>query len=156
MVSWIWVPWSVVSVSDTSAGITTVDELTADASQGASGQAEDPAARGTLDVRAAAIEHLAEHIAADVAGTVNYRSNMDKLRGRGYPHAEVTIRGAVSWLTLEIAVPWPAAVEEIAQTTRGQVRSETTRLSGSDVRRVDVTVHLLTTDQADSPRRRVQ
>lgn len=117
---------------------------------------DDAAARGTLDVRAEAIEHLAELVAADVAGTVRYRSTMDKVRGRGYPHAEVSIRGASSWLTLDIAVAWPAAVEEIAQAARDHVRTETTRLSGSDVRRVDVTVHLLGADQGDAPRRRVR
>lgn len=121
-----------------------------------SAEGSDPATRGTLDVRTAALEHLAEHVAAEVSGTVEYRSNMDKLRGRGYPHADVSIRGASSWITLDIAVAWPAAVEEVAATAREQVRTETARLSGSDVRRVDVTVHVMSADQVDTPQRRVQ
>ncbi|UIJ35608.1 Asp23/Gls24 family envelope stress response protein [Allobranchiibius sp. GilTou73] len=134
----------------------TVDQLADPRTEPSTDQVDDPAHRGTLDVRAAAIGHLAEHVASDVPGTVRYRSNMDKLRGRGYPHAEVNIRGASSWITLDIAVSWPAAVEDIAQATRDQVRTETARLSGSDVRRVDVTVHLLSPDQGDAPQRRVQ
>ncbi|MBO1755019.1 hypothetical protein [Allobranchiibius sp. CTAmp26] len=142
-------------MSDSSAG-GAVQESAARTSPKTSEQASEPSTRGILDVRSAAIEHLAEHIAADVAGTVNYRSNMDKLRGRGYPHAEVSIRGASSWITLDIAVAWPGVVEDIASTARDQVRTETTRLSGSDVRRVDVTVHVLTADQVGAPERRVR
>ena len=122
----------------------------------ASGPAIDPAARGILDVRSTAIEHLAELVAGDVAGTVKYSSGLAKLRGRGYPHAAVSIRGASSWITLDIAVVWPGNIEDVATATREQVRTETTRLSGSDVRRVDVTVHLLTADQVDTSERRVR
>lgn len=130
--------------------------MAADTAPTTSEPAHEASTRGTLDVRSAAIEHLAEHIAADVVGTVSYRSNIDKLRGRGYPHAAVSIRGASSWIALDIAVAWPGVVEDIASTTRDQVRTETSRLSGSDVRRVDVTVHVLTADQVGAPERRVR
>lgn len=116
----------------------------------------DPDTRGTLDVRIAAIEHLAQHIAGEVDGTVPYRSGIDKLRGRGLPHAQVTAQGPSSWITLDIAVAWPSAVEHVAAAARERVRTETSRLSGSDVRRVDVTVHVISADQDNAPQKRVQ
>ena len=116
----------------------------------------DAATRGTLDVRIAAIEHLAEHVATEVDGTVAYRSGLDKLRGRGYPRAQVSARGPASWISLDIAVAWPSAVEQVAAAARDHVRTETARLSGSDVRRVDVTVHVISADQVSAPRKRVQ
>ena len=151
MVSWTCPHWSVASVTNTTAP-TDQDGAAADTSDAGS----DPATRGTLDVRIAAIEHLAEHVARDVDGTVAYRSGLDKLRGRGYPHAQVSARGPASWITLDIAVAWPSAVEQVAAAARDHVRTETARLSGSDVRRVDVTVHVISADQVDSPQRRVQ
>ncbi|KYH45402.1 hypothetical protein [Branchiibius sp. NY16-3462-2] len=128
----------------------------ADVHSGGVPDTQDAAERGTLDVRAAAIEHLAEHIAQGVPGTVTHRSGLDKLRGRGFPNAQVTIRGAASWITLEIAVAWPGPVEKIAAHVRDQVRADTSRLSGSQVRRVDVTVHVLTADQFETTERRVR
>lgn len=85
---------------------------------------------------------------------MRFRSGLDKLRGRGYPHAQVAVRGSSSWITLEIAVVWPAPVEQIAGVARERVRSETARLTGSDVRRVDVDV--LSAGQVDTHPRRVQ
>lgn len=112
--------------------------------------------RGTLDVRTVAVEHLVEHIAAQVPGSVGSRSGLDRLRGRGYPRAQASVRGSSSWIRLEIAVVWPSSIEQIATVTRERVRSEAARMTGSDVRRVDVTVHVLTADQADTHPRRVQ
>ena len=120
------------------------------------GNQSDAATRGTLDVRVAALEHLAEHAATEVDGTVAYQSGLNKLRGRGYPHAQVSARGPASWITLDIAVAWPSSVEQVAAAARDHVRTETARLSGSDVQRVDVTVHVISADQASTPRKRVQ
>ena len=85
----------------------------------------DAATRGTLDVRVAALEHLAEHAATEVDGTVAYQSGLNKLRGRGYPHAQVSARGPASWITLDIAVAWPSSVEQVAAAARDHVRTET-------------------------------
>lgn len=115
----------------------------------------DAAHRGTLDIRTTAMEHLVQHVASEVPGTMRYRSGLDRLRGRGYPHAEVDVRGSAIWVRLEVAVRWPTPVEDIAVQARERVRSETMRLSGSEVRRVDVSVHMLCADQVDTTQRRV-
>ncbi len=116
----------------------------------------DPGGRGVLDIRTAAIEHLVEHIANGVDGTVRFASTLDKLRGRGCPHAQASVRGSTTWISLDIAVLWPSPVESIASDVREQVLAEATRMSGSEVRRVDVTVRVLSADQAGPQRRRVQ
>lgn len=120
------------------------------------GRAEDVEQRGTLDIRTSALEHLVEHAVSEVPGTVRYRSGLDKLRGRGYPHADVDVRGSTTCIRLEIAIVWPTAVEDIATRARDRAREQTARLSGTDVRRVDVTVHVLSPDQVDTTGRRVQ
>lgn len=115
----------------------------------------DPQQRGTLDVRTVAIGHIAEHVASQVPGTVAHSTGLGKLLGKKYPSVDVDVRGSSTWIRLEIAVVWPTAVENIAARARDKVRSETARLSGSDVRRVDVTVHVLAPDQVDDTGRRV-
>lgn len=134
---------SAAGVADVATGAPTTQQL-------------DPAERGVLDIRTAAIEHLVEHIADGVAGTVRFSSTLDRLRGRGCPHADASVRGSSVWISLDIAVQWPSPVESIASDVRAQVMTEATRMSGSDVRRVDVTVQVLSADQVGPPRRRVQ
>lgn len=116
---------------------------------------QDPGQRGTLDVRTVAIQHIVEHVASQVPGTVAHSAGLGKLLGKGYPSAEVDVRGSSTWIRLDIAVVWPTAIEQIAVQARDQVREQTARLSGSDVRRVDVTVHVLAADQVDGTSRRV-
>ncbi|MEO8748816.1 MAG: Asp23/Gls24 family envelope stress response protein [Allobranchiibius sp.] len=128
----------------------------AEVTEAAGGKRSDPAARGVLDIRTAAIEHLVEIIADEVPGTVRFANTLDKLRSRGYPNAQASVRGSTTWISLDIAVQWPSPVESIAAHVRSQVLTEATRLSGSEVRRVDVTVHVLSADQVGPPRRRVQ
>lgn len=116
---------------------------------------QDPAQRGTLDVRTVAIQHIVEQVASRVPGTVAHSAGLGKLLGKGYPSADVDVRGSSTWIRLQVAVVWPTAVEEIAVRARDQVREQTARLSGSDVRRVDVTVHVVPADQVDATSRRV-
>ncbi|MDQ2851377.1 MAG: Asp23/Gls24 family envelope stress response protein [Actinomycetota bacterium] len=116
---------------------------------------QDPAQRGTLDVRTVAIQHIVERAASQVPGTVAHSAGLGKLLGKGYPSADIDVRGASTWIRLQIAVVWPTALEEVAARARDQVREHTTRLSGTDVRRVDVTVHVVAADQANDTTRRV-
>ncbi len=116
---------------------------------------QDPGQRGTLDVRTVAIQHIAEQVASQVPGTVAHSAGLGKLLGKGYPSADVDVRGSTTWIRLDVAVVWPTAVEQIAVRARDQVREQTARLSGSDVRRVDVTVHVVSADQVDGTGRRV-
>lgn len=137
--------------------MTVADVATEEGTAAAAGtDVVDPGERGVLDIKTAAIERLVEHIANGVGGTVRFASTLDKIRGRGCPHASASVRGSSTWISLDIAVQWPSPVESIATQVREQVLAEATRMSGSHVRRVDVTVHVLSADQAGPQRRRVQ
>lgn len=116
---------------------------------------QDPADRGTLDVRTIAIEHIVERAASQVPGTIAHNAGLGKLLGKGYPSADVDVRGSSAWIRLQVAVVWPTPIEQIAVRARDQVREQTVRLSGVDVRRVDVTVHVVAADQVDATSRRV-
>lgn len=112
----------------------------------------DSGLRGSLEVRASALQHLAEHSAASVPGTVTRRSGLDRLRGRGYPHADVTTKGSTSWVTLHVAAIWPCPVESLLTTTRDRVQERVTLLSGTAVTEVDVIVHLVSDCQGNDRR----
>ncbi|WP_265442490.1 hypothetical protein [Flexivirga meconopsidis] len=112
----------------------------------------DPATRGRLEVRTGALQHLVEHAAATVPGTVTQRSGLDRLRGRGYPHADITVKGSTSWVTLHVAAVWPCAVEQIMTTTRDRVQAKATELSGTTVAEVDVVMHLVSADPGNERR----
>lgn len=116
---------------------------------------QDPAQRGTLNVRTIAIQHVAEHVASQVPGTVAHSAGLGKLLRQGYPSAQVDVRGSSTWIRLQVAVVWPTVIEEVAARAREEVREQTTRLCGSNVRRVDVTVHLVAADQVQATSRRV-
>lgn len=111
--------------------------------------------RGTLDVRTVAIQHIAEHVASQVPGTVRHTAGLGKLLGKGYPSADVDVRGSCTWIRLQVAVLWPTAIEDIAVWVRDRVHEQTARLCGSEVRRVDVTVHVVGAGQVQDTSRRV-
>lgn len=113
--------------------------------------------RGTLDVRAKAIEQIIRGAALTVDGVVTHASGVRKLTGGSYPDASVSFAGQAARATLHVAAPWPCRVEELAATVRDHVSAEATRLSGTEIVRLDVTVHLVTPDADTTPtRRRVQ
>lgn len=116
----------------------------------------EAAERGTLDVRIKALQHIVERIALGVHGSVAHETVLGRLRGNGTPNATVTMEGRSARVHIDVAVTWPCRVAEIAQDVRDTVLREATRLSGVDVRTVDVTVQTLTREDANQPERRVQ
>ncbi|MBD8606799.1 Asp23/Gls24 family envelope stress response protein [Aeromicrobium sp. CFBP 8757] len=112
--------------------------------------------RGTLDVRTKALEHLVAHAALQVPGCVARPAGLHPLT-RSLPSASVTYRGSVAVADLHAAATWPCRVQELATTIRDTVRAEASRLSGTDIGRVDVTLHVVPVDEAvgatTSPRR---
>jgi len=114
--------------------------------------AQRPAAeRGDLDVRDRALARIVEHAATSVPGSVRHSSTLDKLRGRSHPHADVQVQGSRAWVDLEVAATWPCLATELVESVRGTVLNETRRLSGLDVMRVDVRLHLVDPDRVDEP-----
>ncbi|MDO9380759.1 MAG: Asp23/Gls24 family envelope stress response protein [Nocardioidaceae bacterium] len=141
-------------MADTSAPATRAEPFALSDATGGADRA--PEERGSLDVRSKAVTHIAERAADEVEGTVRNASTLQKATGRGYPRASVRLDRNRAWIDLDVAVTWPAPAARIAQQVRDGVAARTTTLSGLDVRRVDVTVHVITQTEDDTPRRRVQ
>jgi uncharacterized alkaline shock family protein YloU len=102
--------------------------------------------RGTLDVRTKALEHLVAQAALQVPGCVARPAGVHRL-ARSLPSASVTFRGSVAVAELHAAATWPCRVQELATTIRDAVRTEASRLSGTDIGRVDVTLHVVPADE---------
>lgn len=104
-------------------------------------------------MRQRVLTRIAEHTALLVPGTVRHDSGLARLTGRGYPSASATVAGRTSRIELDIAAGWPCDVAGLARTVRDRVRTETSRLSGTKVSSVDVTVHLVDPTDATAERR---
>ncbi len=113
--------------------------------------------RGTLDVRSKALEQIICGASLTVAGTVAVHpaGGLQQLTGTTYPTASVAFAGTSARAQLSVAAPWPCAVQELATSVRDRVRAEAMRLSGTEISRLDVTVHLVTADAMATPTRRV-
>lgn len=113
--------------------------------------------RGTLDVRSKALEQIICGASLTVAGTVavSPAGGLQQLTGSTYPSANVSFAGTTARAELSVAAAWPCRVQDLVTRVRDHVRAEATRLSGTDVARLDVTVHLVTADSVPTPTRRV-
>lgn len=116
--------------------------------------------RGGMKVRDRVVEQIARRSALEVPGSVRAESGPAFLTGtpvtRTLPSASVEVRAGHAWVTVEVAVAWPAPVEQIAATVRDRVRSRTTELAAVTVERVDVVAHVVTNDDVIGRRGRVQ
>lgn len=107
-----------------------------------------PEERGTLDVRSRAVEHIVAQASLQVPGCVARPAGLQQLGTRSLPSASVTFRGSIAIADLHAAATWPCNAEELASTIRASVREEASRLSGTDLERVDVTLHVVPADEA--------
>lgn len=112
--------------------------------------------RGTLDVRNKALQRIIEHVALKVPGTVVHRSALGRVTGSAFPKADITAEGRAVRVKLDVAMAWPGNVSRIATAARDAVRHEAFRLSGIEVRSVDVTVHAVDPSAAEDTGRRVE
>ncbi|KQY55790.1 hypothetical protein ASD11_14890 [Aeromicrobium sp. Root495] len=114
-----------------------------------------PEDRGTLDVKARAVESILCRAALDVDGSVAHSAGVGPLGGRNLPTAAVTFRGSIAVATLDVGAHWPCRAEELAATIRDTVRVEASRLSDTEITRVDVTLHVVPGSGDQSRPRRV-
>ncbi|MFD4327540.1 Asp23/Gls24 family envelope stress response protein [Nocardioides sp. NPDC058538] len=112
--------------------------------------------RGTLDVRNKALQRIVEHIVLRVPGTVTHRSTLGRITGMALPKAEITTEGRAARVKVDIAMAWPGNISQVATTVRDTVRQEAFRLSGIQIRSVDVTVHAVDPSASDDTGRRVE
>lgn len=113
--------------------------------------------RGSLDVRAKAVEHIVARASLQVPGCVERSAGLQKL-ARSLPSASVTFRGSVAIAELHAAATWPCRAQELASTIRDTVRAEAARQTGIEIGRLDVTLHVVPADDTTTThgRRRVQ
>lgn len=102
--------------------------------------------RGSLDVRAKAVEHIVANASLEVPGCVARPAGIQKL-ARSLPSASVTFRGSVAIAELHAAATWPCRAQELASTIRDTVRAEASRQSGLEISRLDVTLHVVPADE---------
>lgn len=116
-------------------------------------QGED---RGTLDVRNKAVQRIVENVARQLPGTVTRQSTLGRITGMALPRADVSAEGRAVRVKLDIAMTWPGNVSRIASAARETVQREAFRLSGIEIRSVDVTVHAVDPSTAEDTGRRVE
>lgn len=120
-----------------------------------------PAAeRGTLEVRARALETIAEQAAREVPRTVVRRARLGGLAAQASPQAKVALTsstqqgatGPSARIDVDVLCLWPAPLASVAEQVRDHVTARATALSGVAVTSVDVTVGA-TTEAGEGARR---
>lgn len=101
--------------------------------------------RGSLNVRAQALQHIVESVALEVPGVHPVEGSLGGVRS-GSPRATVRVRGTSARVTVEVACRWPAPVARVAAGVRDRVLERASELSGVRLGSVDVTVKLVGTD----------
>ena len=101
--------------------------------------------RGRLELRDAAVEHLAERAALSVPGVVRHSSGLDRVTGRDLPRVEAEVSSGHARLAVEVAVAWPRPLAAVAAQVRQEVLDVVGRLTSLEVDRCDVTVVPVTT-----------
>lgn len=118
-----------------------------------------PESRGTLTVKSAVVTHVVEHLASRVDGVVSRAGAFSSLTGRRSPNADIRHSGRTAHVTMNIEVQWPAPVAKIAEQVRSQILTEGARLTGTDIRQVDVEVGVVAPPEPEpepeAPERRV-
>ncbi|WP_436773727.1 Asp23/Gls24 family envelope stress response protein [Yinghuangia sp. YIM S09857] len=107
-----------------------------------------PAERGSLRIGERVVEKIAARAAREATGVAAPET---KLRD---PKAGVKLRNDHATVRLDLDVPYPGQVKEMAGTVRQRVRSDVERLTGMPVVRIDVVVARMT--RIGKGRRRVQ
>jgi uncharacterized alkaline shock family protein YloU len=97
--------------------------------------------RGSLNVRAQALQHIVETVALEVPGVHRLDGALGGVRS-GSPRASVRVRGTTARVQLEVACRWPAPVTRVAADVRSHVLDRASELSGVRLASVDVTVRL--------------
>jgi uncharacterized alkaline shock family protein YloU len=108
-----------------------------------------PEVRGTLDVRVKALEHVVEEVVRQTPGTVSHTSTLRRLVRGGTPSASTTVHAGAARLDVRISCTWPCDVTRIATDVRERVLAETQRMTGVEVRSVDVAVEVISPDDLD-------
>jgi uncharacterized alkaline shock family protein YloU len=71
---------------------------------------------------------------------------------QGLPKTSVQVDGSKAFVTLELAVRWPASIPEVTEQVRRQIRARVRELAGLEVDEVHIVVADLAVDISPPPR----
>ena len=111
-----------------------------------------PEERGSLHLADRVVEKIASAAAREI-GEATARSS-GWIPGRSLPRAKTEMAGTRARIGVEIAVPWPTPLADVAARTRDHVRERVSTLTGVHVVAVDVTVADVVATRPDSRRLR--
>lgn len=109
-----------------------------------------PEGRGSLTIKSAVVTHVVENLARKVPGVVSRAGAFSSVTGRRSPHADIRHSGRTAHVTMNVEVQWPAPVASIAQQIRSQILTDGARLSGTDIRQVDVEVGVVAQPEVEA------
>lgn len=106
----------------------------------------DPEARGTTTLADRVVAKVAARAVAETtrAGGAGRRLT-GRLGGDGPARVDVEVDGTLATVSIRLSVTYPAPVREVAREVRAHVVEQVRRLTGLQVKEVDVTVVALTT-----------
>ncbi|HEY8453657.1 MAG: Asp23/Gls24 family envelope stress response protein [Micromonosporaceae bacterium] len=112
------------------------------------GVGADTASRGRTDIADRVLEKIAAHALTEVAGAGGVaRRVLGVPVGRGAggsaPRVDARTDGRLAMLRMTVSVGWPAPVRQVAQRVREHVIERVSRLTGLEVRQVDIDVEAL-------------
>jgi len=96
--------------------------------------------RGRTVVADAVVRRIATIAAREVDDVVVERTGLDRITGRGLPHADVVVAGQTSRVSVEVATRWPAPLSTVTAAVQDHVRERVSTLTGMTVTAVDVRV----------------
>ena len=134
-------------------------EQPADAAPSPAGALPPPAERGQLVLASAVIEKIAAQLVTDAPGVGGTRSGFMGFGGsEGFgtrPKVSAALSGQTAAITAHIGLAYPAHIRTVTEELRQLLMREVTRLTGVDVRQVDIHVDWLRPDTESHTGRRL-
>jgi uncharacterized alkaline shock family protein YloU len=132
----------------------TLDATSPPAEAAADDRPDSPARRGGLTIADKVVERTAGQILKDLPGVggtsaglfgIGANSSMDTR-----PSVDVTLSGRSCTLAVSLGLSYPTPIAEVTEQVRTQLSSEVERLTGVNVRQVDIAVRWLKPQSAGS------
>lgn len=120
----------------------------------------DAASRGRLEIAEKVVEKIASRAAGELeavgGSTGGFLGIGDHVELSARPRASVQLSGQVATIELTVGVRYPVPLRRTGEELRQRVRSQVTKLTGIDVRQVDVEISWLLPDDTASRTRRLE
>ena len=125
--------------------------MTATRAPGASERSGSKGSRGSLVVASEVVEKVAAEVAARTDGVgVPHSSALRRVRGGQTPGVRATVVDGIADLQVEVTLRYPDPVERTCRALRDALADQVPRLSGVELRLVDITVVDLVPDSSEA------